>query len=129
VSTAQRSPALPGVRPAADKASITRHQLVRVRVPQGHTEGSHRHSAEDVLRALAAPDVREKLAAQGAEPSTSLPANSPASQGTRRWSSSSRERQAFPSRRRRERPEDVLAQSVDGFLRCALGEREPETSW
>src|SRR5436853_7925075 len=26
----------------------------------------------------------------------------------------------------RERPEDVLAQSVDGFPRCALGEREPE---
>jgi len=44
VSMARRSPALPGVPTAVEQASITRHQLVRVRVPQG-TRRSHRQPA------------------------------------------------------------------------------------
>ncbi len=56
-------------------------------VPKGTPKAAIDTLRDDVVRAMAAPDVREKLAAQGAEPSTFTPEQFAAflKDETRRW--------------------------------------------
>jgi tripartite-type tricarboxylate transporter receptor subunit TctC len=75
VSTAQRSAAFPGVPTAAE--SGVRDYVVTNWFGFAFPKGTPREVIDalhrDVARALASPDVREKLAAQGAEPSNFTP--------------------------------------------------------
>jgi tripartite-type tricarboxylate transporter receptor subunit TctC len=74
VSTAQRSPALPGVPTAAESGvNYIVTNWFGFAVPKGTSSEFIHTLRDDVVRALAAPDVREKLAAQGAEPSNFTP--------------------------------------------------------
>jgi tripartite-type tricarboxylate transporter receptor subunit TctC len=72
VTTAQRSAALPGV-PTALEAGVGNYVVTNwfgFAFPKGTPQDIVNTLRDDVVRALAAPDVREKLAAQGAEPSS-----------------------------------------------------------
>jgi tripartite-type tricarboxylate transporter receptor subunit TctC len=74
VSTAQRSPALTDV-PTATEAGV-RYVVTNwfgFAVPKGTPAAFMKTLRDDVVRATSAPDVREKLAAQGAEPSSFTP--------------------------------------------------------
>ena len=71
VTTAARSPALPGV-PTVAESGVPEYVTTNwfgFAVPRGTPQAFIQTLRDDVMRALAAPDVREKLAAQGAEPS------------------------------------------------------------
>jgi tripartite-type tricarboxylate transporter receptor subunit TctC len=74
VSTAQRSAALPGV-PTATEAGVPYvvTNWFGFAVPKGTPAAFIRTLRDDVARATSAPDVKEKLAAQGAEPSSFTP--------------------------------------------------------
>jgi tripartite-type tricarboxylate transporter receptor subunit TctC len=74
VSTAQRSPALPGV-PTATEAGVDYvvTNWFGFAVPKGTSKAFIDTLRDDVVRATSAPDVKEKLAAQGAEPSNFTP--------------------------------------------------------
>jgi len=74
VSTAQRSAALPGV-PTATEAGVPYvvTNWFGFAVPKGTPAAFVKALRDDVVRATSAPDVREKLAAQGAEPSSFTP--------------------------------------------------------
>lgn len=70
VSTARRSPALPGVPTAAEQGvDYVVTNWFGFAFPRGTTKEAIATLRDDVTRALAAPDVREKLIATGAEPS------------------------------------------------------------
>jgi tripartite-type tricarboxylate transporter receptor subunit TctC len=72
VTTAKRSAALPGV-PSAAEAGVPEFITTNwfgFAVPKGTPSEFIQTLREDVARALTAPDVRDKLAAQGAEPAT-----------------------------------------------------------
>lgn len=70
VSTAQRSAALPGVPTAAEQGvDYVVTNWFGFAFPKGTPKEAIATLREDVVRALAAPDVREKLIATGAEPS------------------------------------------------------------
>src|SRR2546427_2327593 len=89
VSTAQRSAAFPRVPTALEQGGdyvVT--NWVRFAVPRGTPKEAINALRDDVVRALAAPDVREKLAAQGAEPSNFTPQEFSRflKEDTRRWS-------------------------------------------
>ena len=74
VSTAERSPAFPDV-PTASEAGV-RYVVTNwfgFAVPKGTPKAAIDALRNDVVRAMAAPEVRAKLAAQGAEPSTFTP--------------------------------------------------------
>jgi tripartite-type tricarboxylate transporter receptor subunit TctC len=74
VSTAQRSPALPAVPTAAEGGvAYVVTNWFGFAVPKGTSREFIRTLRDDVVRATSAPDVREKLAAQGAEPSSFTP--------------------------------------------------------
>jgi tripartite-type tricarboxylate transporter receptor subunit TctC len=70
VSTAKRSPALPDV-PTASESGVdyVTPNWFGFAVPKGTPKASIDALRDDVVRAMASPDVRQKLAAQGAEPS------------------------------------------------------------
>lgn len=70
VSTARRSPALADV-PTASESGVdyVTTNWFGFAVPKGTPKASIDALRNDVVRAMAAPDVRQKLAAQGAEPS------------------------------------------------------------
>jgi tripartite-type tricarboxylate transporter receptor subunit TctC len=75
VTTAQRSAALPTV-PTAVEAGVGNFVVTNwfgFAVPRGTPKEIINILRDDVVRALASPDVREKLAAQGAEPSNFTP--------------------------------------------------------
>ena len=75
VTTAQRTPALPAI-PTAVEAGVGDYVTTNwfgLAVPRGTPRVIVNTLRDDVVRALAAPDVREKLAAQGAEPSNFTP--------------------------------------------------------
>jgi tripartite-type tricarboxylate transporter receptor subunit TctC len=74
VSTAQRSPALPGV-PTATEGGVAYvvTNWFGFAAPKGTPKAFIDTLRNDVVRATSAPDVREKLAAQGAEPSSFTP--------------------------------------------------------
>src|SRR5262249_15705322 len=75
VSTAQRSPAFPGV-PTAAESGVPDYVVTNwfgFAFPKGTPKDVVDALRRDVQRAIASPDVREKLAAQGAEPSTFTP--------------------------------------------------------
>ena len=74
VSTAKRSPALPAV-PTATEAGVgyVVTNWFGFAVPKGTSSSFVRTLRDDVVRATSAPDVKEKLAAQGAEPSSFTP--------------------------------------------------------
>jgi tripartite-type tricarboxylate transporter receptor subunit TctC len=75
VSTAQRSAAFPGV-PTAAESGVPDYIVTNwfgFAFPRGTPKELVGALREDVVRALAAPDVRERLAAQGAEPSNFTP--------------------------------------------------------
>jgi tripartite-type tricarboxylate transporter receptor subunit TctC len=74
VSTARRSAALPGV-PTATEAGVpyVTTNWFGFAAPKGTPAAFMRILRDDVVRATSAPDVREKLAAQGAEPSPFTP--------------------------------------------------------
>jgi tripartite-type tricarboxylate transporter receptor subunit TctC len=74
VSTAQRSPALPGV-PTATEAGVDYvvTNWFGFAAPKGTSKAFLDTLRNDVVRATSAPDVKEKLAAQGAEPSSLTP--------------------------------------------------------
>jgi tripartite-type tricarboxylate transporter receptor subunit TctC len=88
VSTAQRSPAFPEV-PTAGEAGV--NYLVSnwfgFAVPKGTPKALVDTLRNEVVQAMAAPEVREKLAAQGAEPSSFTPEQFAAflKDETRRW--------------------------------------------
>jgi tripartite-type tricarboxylate transporter receptor subunit TctC len=88
VSTAQRSPALAGV-PTATEAGVPYvvTNWFGFAVPKGTPAAFMKTLRDDVVRATSAPDVREKLAAQGAEPSSFTPEEFQAflKDETRRW--------------------------------------------
>ena len=70
VSTAQRSAAFPGVPTAVEQGvDYIVTNWFGFAFPKGTPKEAINALREDVVRALAAPDVREKLAVQGAEPS------------------------------------------------------------
>ncbi len=70
VSTAQRSAALPGVPTAAEQGvDYVVTNWFGFAFPKGTPKAAIATLREDVMRALVAPDVREKLIATGAEPS------------------------------------------------------------
>jgi tripartite-type tricarboxylate transporter receptor subunit TctC len=72
VTTAKRSAALPGV-PSAAEAGVPEFITTNwfgFAVPKGTPNEVIQTLREDVARALTAADVRDKLAAQGAEPAT-----------------------------------------------------------
>jgi len=72
VTTAKRSAALPGV-PTASESGVSEFVTTNwfgFAVPKGTPAEVIQTLREDVARALTASDVREKLAAQGAEPAT-----------------------------------------------------------
>jgi len=74
VSTSARSPAFPDV-PTASEAGV-RYVVTNwfgFAVPKGTPRAAIDALRDDVVRAMATPDVRAKLAAQGAEPSTFTP--------------------------------------------------------
>jgi tripartite-type tricarboxylate transporter receptor subunit TctC len=74
VSTAERSPAFPEV-PTASEAGV-RYVVTNwfgFAVPKGTPRAAIDALRDDVVRAMAAPDVRAKLAAQGAQPSSFTP--------------------------------------------------------
>jgi tripartite-type tricarboxylate transporter receptor subunit TctC len=74
VSTAQRSPALPGVPTAAEQGvDYVVTNWFGFAFPKGTPKEAISALRDDVVRALAAPDVREKLIATGAEPSNFRP--------------------------------------------------------
>jgi tripartite-type tricarboxylate transporter receptor subunit TctC len=89
VSTAQRSSAFPGVPTAAE--SGVQDYVVSNWFGFAFPKGTPREIVDalyrDVQRAIASPDVREKLAAQGAEPSTLTPEEFSRflAEDTRRW--------------------------------------------
>ena len=89
VSTAQRSAAFPGV-PTAAESGVPDYVVTNwfgFAFPKGTPKEMIDAMREDVQRALAAPDVREKLAAQGAEPSSFTPGEFARflKEETRRW--------------------------------------------
>jgi tripartite-type tricarboxylate transporter receptor subunit TctC len=74
VSTAQRSAAFPGVPTALEQGvDYVVTNWFGFAFPKGTPKDAIDTLRNDVVRALAAPDVREKLAAQGAEPSSFTP--------------------------------------------------------
>jgi tripartite-type tricarboxylate transporter receptor subunit TctC len=74
VSSSARSPALPDVPTALESGvDYTVFNWFGFAVPKGTSSEFIHTLRDDVVRALAAPDVREKLAAQGAEPSNFTP--------------------------------------------------------
>ncbi|HMH17463.1 MAG TPA: tripartite tricarboxylate transporter substrate binding protein [Burkholderiales bacterium] len=88
VSTAQRSAAFPGVPTAAEQGvDYVVTNWFGFAFPKGTTKDAIDSLRNDVVRALAAPDVREKLAAQGAEPSNFTPEEFARflKEDTRRW--------------------------------------------
>jgi tripartite-type tricarboxylate transporter receptor subunit TctC len=75
VSTARRSAAFPGV-PTAAESGVPEYVVTNwfgFAFPKGTPREVVDALYRDVARALASPDVREKLAAQGAEPSNFTP--------------------------------------------------------
>jgi tripartite-type tricarboxylate transporter receptor subunit TctC len=88
VSTTQRSAAFPGVPTALEQGVDYRvTNWFGFAFPKGTPQQAVDTLREDVVRALAAPDVREKLAAQGAEPSNFTPGEFArfVKEDTRRW--------------------------------------------
>ena len=88
VSTAQRSAAFPGVPTALEQGvDYVATNWFGFAFPRGTPKEAIDALREDVVRALAAPDVREKLAAQGAEPSNFTPEEFARflKEDTRRW--------------------------------------------
>jgi tripartite-type tricarboxylate transporter receptor subunit TctC len=88
VSTAQRSAAFPGVPSALEQGvDYVVTNWFGFAFPRGTPKGAINALRDDVVRALAAPDVREKLAAQGAEPSNFTPEEFARflKEDTRRW--------------------------------------------
>jgi tripartite-type tricarboxylate transporter receptor subunit TctC len=90
VSTAKRSPALPEV-PTAGESGVdyVTTNWFGFAVPKGTPKASIDALRNDVVRAMASPDVRQKLAAQGAEPSEFTPEQFAqfVRDETRRWTS------------------------------------------
>jgi tripartite-type tricarboxylate transporter receptor subunit TctC len=89
VSTAQRSPAFPGV-PTAAESGVPDYVVTNwfgFAFPKGTPKEIVDALYRDVQRAIASPDVRERLAAQGAEPSTFTPEEFARflKEDTRRW--------------------------------------------
>ncbi len=89
VSTAQRSAAFPGV-PTAAESGVPDYVVTNwfgFAFPKGTPKEAIDTLRDDVVRALASPDVREKLAAQGAEPSSFTPEEFARflKEETRRW--------------------------------------------
>jgi tripartite-type tricarboxylate transporter receptor subunit TctC len=89
VSTAQRSAAFPGV-PTAAESGVPDYVVTNwfgFAFPKGTPRETIDALQRDVQRALASPDVREKLAAQGAEPSSFSPEEFSRflKEDTRRW--------------------------------------------
>jgi tripartite-type tricarboxylate transporter receptor subunit TctC len=89
VSTAQRSAAFPGV-PTAAESGVPDYIVTNwfgFAFPKGTPKEIVDALREDVVRALASPDVRERLAAQGAEPSNFTPEEFARflKEDTRRW--------------------------------------------
>jgi len=88
VSTAQRSAAFPGVPTAVEQGvDYVVTNWFGFAFPRGTPKEAINALRDDVVRALAAPDVREKLAAQGAEPSSFTPEEFARflKEDTRRW--------------------------------------------
>ena len=88
VSTARRSAAFPGVPTALEQGvDYVATNWFGFAFPRGTPKEAIDALREDVVRALAAPDVREKLAAQGAEPSNFTPEEFARflKEDTRRW--------------------------------------------
>src|SRR6266849_6124528 len=88
VSTARRSAAFPGVPTALEQGvDYVVTNWFGFAFPRGTPKEAIDALREDVVRALAAPDVRETLAAQGAEPSNISPAAFARllKEDTRRW--------------------------------------------
>jgi tripartite-type tricarboxylate transporter receptor subunit TctC len=88
VSTAQRSAAFPGVPSAVEQGvDYVVTNWFGFAFPRGTPKEAVNALRDDVVRALAAPDVREKLAAQGAEPSNFTPEEFARflKEDTRRW--------------------------------------------
>jgi len=88
VSTAARSPAFPEV-PTAKESGVDYvvTNWFGFAMPKGTPKAAIEALRDDVVRAMAAPDVRQKLAAQGAEPSSFTPEQFAAflKDDTRRW--------------------------------------------
>jgi tripartite-type tricarboxylate transporter receptor subunit TctC len=89
VSTAQRSAAFPGV-PTAAESGVPDYVVTNwfgFAFPKGTPKDAIDALYRDVQRAIASPDVREKLAAQGAEPSNFTPEDFARflKEDTRRW--------------------------------------------
>ena len=89
VTTAQRSAAFPAI-PTVVEAGVGNYVVTNwfgFAVPKGTPKEVIDTLRDDVVRALAAPDVREKLAAQGAEPSNFTPEEFARflREDTRRW--------------------------------------------
>jgi len=89
VSTAQRSAAFPGV-PTAAESGVPAYVVTNwfgFAFPKGTPREVIDAMHRDVTRALASPDVREKLAAQGAEPLDFTPEQFARflAEDTRRW--------------------------------------------
>ncbi len=88
VSTAQRSAAFPGVPTALEQGvDYVVTNWFGFAFPKGTPKEAIKALRDDVVRALAAPEVREKLAAQGAEPSNFTPEEFARflKEDTRRW--------------------------------------------
>ena len=88
VSTAQRSAAFPGVPTALEQGvDYVVTNWFGFAFPRGTPKEAIDALREDVVRALSSPDVREKLAAQGAEPSNFTPEEFARflKEDTRRW--------------------------------------------
>jgi tripartite-type tricarboxylate transporter receptor subunit TctC len=88
VSTARRSAAFPGVPTALEQGvDYLVTNWFGFAFPRGTPKEAIDTLREDVVRALAAPDVRERLAAQGAEPSNFTPEEFARflKEDTRRW--------------------------------------------
>ncbi len=88
VSTAQRSAAFPGVPTALEQGvDYVVTNWFGFAFPKGTPKEAIKALRDDVVRALAAPEVREKLAAQGAEPSNFTPEEFAQflKEDTRRW--------------------------------------------
>ena len=89
VSTAQRSSAFPGV-PTAAESGVPDYVVTNwfgFAFPKGTPKEMVDALYRDVQRAISSPDVREKLAAQGAEPSALTPEEFTRflAEDTRRW--------------------------------------------
>jgi tripartite-type tricarboxylate transporter receptor subunit TctC len=88
VSTAQRSAAFPGVPTALEQGvDYVVTNWFGFAFPKGTPKEAIKALRDDVVRALAAPEVREKLAAQGAEPLSFTPEEFARflKEDTRRW--------------------------------------------